>query len=391
MDSPCRDGTRALPIEVVFDGKARLVPGGGAPVLTIRKAHWQLVGLYLDLGESRADGAALEGHEAHDIVLAQARIAGGAGPGIRIGNGTAHVTVAGSRISKTRAVRPGLSSVGIEIEAGARDVLLEDNRLHQNPAGSIRVSAPAAGGRSAENVRVIANTIHDDGSTAISAGGVDGLWVVGNTISDVSGTDETRGITLEDVRRGVVRSNHLAHCSVAIRAGRVDPEGGAALAVKGISIDRNYLETGFPGGTAIDIEAGDSIRVANNVIDGYADGILILGKSVQVHALSVTNNLVLGVSGIAFALPDPASAMLFDYNVFSPRGDRATVELGGDTVSLTRFLAGGSMPHSKVLMGVEIRNRDLARVSGIRTVDAGKRLDGITFKGSAPDLGVAER
>jgi hypothetical protein len=103
------------------------------------------------------------------------------------------------------------------------------------------------------------------------------------------------------------------------------------------------------------------------------------------------NNLFLGVSDVALLLRDPAAADIFDYNVFSPSGP-VTAEVGrGGAVPLSRFLYGGTMPHTQLKHGVHVVNRDLGRVTGIATVDRGKALEGLQFRGAAPDLGVAER
>jgi len=89
-------------------------------------------------------------------------------------------------------------------------------------------------------------------------------------------------------------------------------------------------------------------------------------------------------------MQSPSAATLFDYNVFSPSGP-VTAEVGGETAALSRFLERGTMPHTQLKSGVRVVQRDLARVSGIATVDRGKAVPGLQFRGAAPDLGVAER
>ena len=40
---------------------------------------------------------------------------------------------------------------------------------------------------------------------------------------------------------------------------------------------------------------------------------------------------------------------------------------------------------------MRVVQRDIARLSGIATVDRGKAVPGLQFRGKAPDLGVGER
>ncbi len=390
IDEACRDGAPRAPIQVVFDGKATLEGSGDGAVLTLTRAHWLLVGAFLKLEDSDASGVSIDGPGAHDVTLDGARVSGGRGPSVRIGGGAARISIVRSNLAKSTLTRMAPSSVGIEIAAGAAAVLLGHNHLHENPAGSIRVQAPAAGGWPARNIRIIGNRIYDDGATAIDVAAADDLLVAENILSDTTSVPGTRAVALGRVRRGVVRFNRASNFGVGIHLGHAEPDGSASIAAENVTITRNHLETGLPGGTAVVIEAAARVVVANNVVDGYASGILVFGKPPQTRDVSVANNLVLGVSDVAVLLADPAAAAVFDYNVFSPAGP-VLVEVGGVSVSLARWLKEGKMPHSQLKPGVRILYGDLARVSGAETVDRGTALEGVSFQGSAPDIGVAER
>jgi hypothetical protein len=390
IDESCRDGTRKDPIQIAFDEKAVLAPQGDDAVLTVTRADWVILGLYTKLSDSKAPGVSIEGAGSHDVTLVQARLSGGAGASIRIGAGSDHVMIDDARISKNRLERPGREAVGVQIEAGARNVILRNNHLHENPAGSVRIDAPARNGRRASAVQITGNTISGDGSIGIAVAAADGLRVTGNTISDATG-GETRCLTLGDVHRAVIRSNHLAHCAVAMRVGQVDPNAGVRGRADDVSIDHNFLESSLPGGTAVDIEAGDHVRFTNNVIEGYADGILVFGKLPSTSAITAANNLVLSVSRTAFLIQDPKSAVLFDYNVFSPRGNALTADVRQKSQPLSKFLEGGTMPHTRVVPNVQVLNRDLGRISGVETAHRGTTIDGSGTRGSTPDLGVTEQ
>jgi hypothetical protein len=390
IDTPCRDGSAQAPIQVFFDGKATLLARGESSPLTIRKAHWHMVGVYLKCKNSLAAGISVDGPGAHDLTLDGTRVSDGAGPGVRIGAQAARITIANSRISKTGLKTSGNASVGIEIEAGTQNILLANNHLHENPLGSVRVDPPESGGHPSRNLVLRANTIRNDGTTSIDVAAADGLTATGNTISDAAGRPRSRGILLEEVRDAVVRGNHVSQCTVGIQVGRGNPDDGSFRAARNVAIDHNYLERTLPAGVACDIEAGSAIRLTNNIVDGYSTGILLFGKPPQTEKVTVANNLVLGVSDVAFLIADPAATTLFDFNIFRPLGP-ANVEVSSQTISLAQYLKDGAMPHTRLSVTARILGRDLGRVSGVATLHQGKALDGADSHGSAPNIGVTER
>ncbi len=391
VDAPCHDGSDRRPIRVLFEKNAKVKPGEGAAAFTLRRAHWNVDGLSLELGESAEPGVVIEGAGGHDVVLDHLHVADGSEAGIRIGANATRVTVGNAGISRPRLRARGPRAAGIVLEAGASRVLLANNRLQGNPGGAIRVEAPSAGGRAASDLEMRANTLRGAGVTAIFVGAADGVRIAGNTISDTPGLEGSRGVALEAVRRAVVRENHLRDCAIGVQIGSADPDGSTFRASTDVAVERNALESALPAGFAIDVEAGSRVRVVNNVLQGFAHGILVFGGPPRTAEVTVANNLVLGISEVAFVLENPAAAVLFDYNVFSTQGGTVDVEAASKTYGLAGYLTSGAMPHSRVAPAARIRFHDLARVTGVKTIDQGKALEGLDFRGSAPDLGVAEQ
>src|SRR4029077_164869 len=103
-------------------------------------------------------------------------------------------------------------------------------------------------------------------------------------------------------------------------------------------------------GAAFVVEAGEQIRFANNVVQGYASGLLIFGTPPRTRAVIAANNLLLGVSDTAVKLDDAAGVPLLDHNVLSPAG-AASVEIGGRTLPLVRWLKEVALPHSRMVPG----------------------------------------
>ncbi len=401
IDESCRDGTPGRPVRVAFDAKAKLAPGGGAgtvgqAALTIVRPYWNLKGVYLVLDQSASTGISVEG-DAHDVTLDGARIAGGAGPSVLIGADTARVRIANARISKSGLNEANPDAVGIVLAAGARDTLLANNHMSENPGGSIRVRAPAAGGRAAGGLQIVGNGMRDDAATAIEVEAADGVRIANNTISDSPKWAGTRGIALGRVEHAVIQGNLVSDCAIGIQLGAAPPpgagDGGEARQATGVTIDHNYVVDSFSVGTGIRIEAARDARVAHNVLDRVSEAFVVTGAPPRTQGLTVVNNLILGVAKIGFALDDPRAAAHFDYNLFSPLGAAGSVaaRLSGREIPLAKALQQEKMTHTKLIPGVKILNNDLARVEGADPRDQGSPLGGFPHRGSAPDIGIEER
>jgi hypothetical protein len=387
IDDACQDGTAQAPIQVFFQ-KGVLKPSATRPALTVGKAFWSFQRLSVSLGDHEGPGLEIS---SHDVLVDNAFVYKGRGPGVRIAPGASRVTIAHANILKIGVSQPGPDSVGVEIAPRTREVRIVACRLYQNPAGSIRINA-ARDEPEAADVALEDNSIRDDGGPALALLGGERVKVARNTIFYGRRTKTpSRAIVLESAHDVTIENNRISDAAEAIRVGLGNAKGGPYLRSQDVTIARNAIETTLPKGTAIDVEAGRKVRITNNVIEGYDDGIMVFGSPPQTETVSVANNLVLSVADVAFVLADSKAAAYFDHNVFSPRGKSVDVQVGKKTIALARFLKGLTMPHSQLVKRIVLKHRDLAAVEGVATVDQGVALNGISFKGSAPDLGVAEK
>ena len=385
----CQDGTESNPIQVAFDARSVVRgSGGGSAALSVRRAFWRMERLTVDAGEEEASGVLIG--SAH-VAMDRVRITGGRGPGLVVEGTASYVTISNARIDKERVRQAGASSYGIQVAAGARDVLVTNSRLHHNPGGSIRVEDGRPGVEPAQSLIFSANSIHDDGGPAIDVEAGRFVRIQRNTIVATPGEKTSRGVVLGKVRDARIEGNEIANCALAIEVGQATPDGKPVSAVDGAWIVRNRVESQVSSGAGVAVEAGRDVRVVNNVLQHLTEGILVLGKPPSTGAVTVVNNLLIEISEVSFALSDAKAASVFDYNVFSPRGSSLAAVIGKTTQDLGSFLTKGSMPHTQVVSGVALQHRDLARVSGVETVDRGLPVDGLEFLGKAPDIGVAER
>jgi hypothetical protein len=375
VGGPCRSGTEQLPIQV-FARHAFLKPAGSGDVLTIERAHWQFWELQIALLDSDVAGLVVSGTEAHDIAVDQTHIYEGNGPAVRVAAGSSRVTFSNCHIHQSRGVR---------IESGASEIVLVNNHIHHNRSASVAIG----GGRGLEparDLKLVGNRIHNDHGPALELSACYRVTVTRNRFSNYRPNDEGEGgeavVVGSGCRTVTFEANSVLEASVAARVGDASSSGAPS---EGLVFQRNYLENRLTAdATAFRLLRGKGVRVANNVIDRYAEPFWIGSSGLE--RVEIANNLAIKPR-IAFALGALSSVAFFDYNVF------------GADPSLPAMVGQGSegaswisrMPHSRIVPGADLSGGDLSRIVGFSPVDAGKALEGMGYRGAAPDIGVAER
>ena len=389
VDERCRDGTREAPIQVSFEG-AILQPTTAEAALTVARAHWMFEGLWIVLGNAGVPALLVSG--AHDVLIARSQIYQGVGSGIVVGPGSAAVTVAEAHVHNLGLLYRDRPSYGIDIQAGTRDVTVVTSKLHHNSGGSIRIGA--GDGVAPEGISVAGNRIHNDRGPAVLIQRGRNVRIADNQIYNYRPVNGAWGqaVFVEGGEDVFVEGNHISESSVGVQIGRGDPSGKTRPeGPRRVTVQRNFLENRLTGdASAVVAEVGRDVRIWNNVIEQYANGLLFFGAAPGAGGWVAANNLLLGLSDTAFLIADPKAFAFFDANGFSPQRDAVNVQVGAETLPLTRFLQRGTMPKSLLASGVALEGRDLGKVRGLPTVDMGKAFDGLVFHGSAPDLGVAE-
>jgi hypothetical protein len=372
----CRDGTAEAPIQV-FARHAFLKSGGG-DVLTLERAHWQFWELQIALLDSKVAGLTTRGPGAHDIAIDQTHIYEGNGPAVVIGAGSEKITVSNCHIHQ---------STGVRIEDGTSQVTLVNNHIHHNRAASVTIGGGSAGAPPAGRIELAGNRIHNDHGPGLVLERCDGVAVRRNRFSNYR-PDEDDGsggeaVVVAGCRSVAFENNSVLEATVAVRVG-LGADGKASP--EAVSLGRNYLQnTLTEESTGFAVDAGRTIRVSNNVVDHYSEPFRI---APGVRGLTVANNLVLAPR-TAFTLGSWDSVALFDSNVFVvPAALTATVS--GKPVDAEWF--ANRMPRSRTVGSAELLGGDLGalRIPGINPVDAGAPLEGASFQGKAPDIGVAE-
>jgi hypothetical protein len=375
----CRDGTADAPIQV-FARHAFLKAKGEGDVLTVERAHWQFWEVQIALLDSTAAGFVAAGTGAHDLAVDQSHIYEGRGPAVRVAAGSSGVVLSNCHIHQ---------STGVRIEAGASRVTLVNNHIHHNRTASVTVGGGPGGGGPARDLTLVGNRIHNDRGPALDLSNCERVTVLNHRLSNYRPDEEDRsGGEAIRVRAGcrdvVFEGDSVLEATTAFRVGDSEESGAPP---ERIFIRRSYLENQLTRESrALVVERGREVRFANNVVEGYTEPFRI--GSARVSGVWIANNLVLKPA-LALTLESPTAASLFDYNVFGGESSlRANV--GGASVEAPAWMKV-HMPHSRVLPGLELEGGDLARVVGFSPVDAGTPVEGVAFRGAAPDIGVSER
>ncbi len=362
---PCRSGTADAPIQI-FARHAFLKPAGLGDVLTVERAHWQFWEVQIALLDSEAAGFVAISPEAHDIAVDQSHIYEGKGAAVRLGPEVSDVVISNCHIHQSN---------GIRIEAGTTRITLVNNHIHHNRTASVTI-----GGR---EITIVGNRIHNDRGPALVLSHCDGVNVSRNRLSNYRPEEESRTggdaiLIRSDCRNVSFDNNSVIEASTAIHIEQ-GPEH--------IFFRRNYFENQLTKeSTALAVEQGRDIRFHNNIVSHYAEPFRIAASGVA--DVSIANNLLLQPS-VGWTLGSTSAVSFFDYNVFGADAS-LTASIGANSVGVAEWMKR-HMPHSQIVPDAGIAERDLSRVVGFSPIDAGTILEGLDFRGSAPDIGIAER
>jgi nitrous oxidase accessory protein NosD len=309
-----------------------------------------------------------------------------------IGPGSANITISNSHIHHFKA-EPPKRSYGIEVHTGTHDISLIRNHVHHNTNGSIKVIAEDPAQR-IENLQIVDNKIHDDHGSAIDVSAVRGARIATNKIYNYRPGGQYNGAAITigpDVFKAAIEENHIAEATIGIEVGAGSTGEGNGDRIQHVFVHRNYMENRLTAdSTGIVAESGRGIHVFNNIVDHYATGLRLRGGRSQRAGTAVANNVFIEPT-LAFDAVQIADMRVFDSNIFSISTGLPAGQVGSEKKELAGLIADGTMPKTQLVKGADLLNRDLAHISGLTLVDAGSAQEGVVARGSAPDIGVAEK
>jgi hypothetical protein len=142
IDDSCADGTPEAPIEVWGKIGAVFRIRSEAPVLTVKKAYWHLIGLEIVPGKKGTAALLISGDGARGVRYDRGHARDGWGDGIIIGPGASEITITGCHLHHFGHDRFNREASTITVHPGTRDILIELNNIHNMPGEPIRVISP---------------------------------------------------------------------------------------------------------------------------------------------------------------------------------------------------------------------------------------------------------
>ena len=273
--------------------------------------------------------------------------------------------------------------------------------MHDNEGSGLFVEGARGRGKGMrsyiEGLSIVGNTFRNDGMHGVKVrGAARGVRVTHNEFRGYRPARNSRGSAIlmyPTTRDSIVEDNAIVDTTVGIHLGASDFEGtGKGIGPLNIGIQRNYISCAqIVDSAGLRVDMGRRVRINNNVIRGCEEALHLDAVPPEGEGLSVANNLVMEPTRLAFSLSSPSAAAFFGNNVFSARSGRVSGRVAGETRDLKKSWKGFAMPGTAVTSGVSLAGQDLARITGVRVVDAGMKLKGVAYKGSAPDIGVAEK
>ena len=389
VDGSCRDGQPGAPIQIV--GKqAKLQAGGEAPALVVARQHWWFEGLRFSANGSPEPLLLLEKGAGH-VTLQGASLRPDSRTGIEL-RGASDVLVANTQIVFAGRGRIETPSNGVAVSSGSSDVRLE-GLLVAGPGGSgVRVGEET--GDPPSSVSLSSSTVRDTLGPAVRILSGRNVLVRASDLfqSSIAHVASGEGVRIEAGDGIRVLETRIGDFALAVRVGVRSSEAGASAAVpQNVVLERSFLESRSGLGSGVAVEAGRGVRISNNMLSGFEEAFVIFGKPPVTARLTVANNLAVGISRLAFRLEGRDPARIFDYNAFAAAGKELPVEVDGKTLDLSVFLCKKTMPHTALVRDLILLHGDLGAVKGLETIDRGMALDGVTFLGKAPDIGIAER
>src|SRR5262249_1698499 len=319
----------------------------------------------------------ISGADAHDIEVDQSHIYEGEGPAVVVKAGSDRVTISNCHIHQSKGVR---------IESGARHVTLRNDHIHHNRAASVTIGGGNAAAP-ASDIVLEGDRIHNDHGPGLDLGRCERVTVSGSRFSNYR-PDREEGRTGEAIRVGAgcrdvtFGGNTVLEASIAVRVGAAS--GGTPP--ERILFSRNYFQNQLtPDSTGFAIDRSSDVRVSNNVLDHYAVPFQVGSDA---RAVTIANNLIVA-PGVAFKAASMGVFAVFDYNVFGAEAG-LKAGIGAGSVGSEAWMKG-PMPHTRIVPAAGVAEGDLGKIVGFSAVDGGRAVDGVTFQGKAPDIGVAEK
>ncbi|MBZ4408750.1 right-handed parallel beta-helix repeat-containing protein [Myxococcus sp. XM-1-1-1] len=284
IDGPAvKAGKPNAPITLLGEGKPRIIPTArGGTLVQVRKPHWVIEGFEIDvrgqprfavLFEGDTTGAVLTGCHIHHGTL---------GAGVATHGGARDVLIENNHIHDFRRAPKG-DSHGVVIQATSRNITVRGNDIHGNSGDSVQCLLPDRKGQApARNVVIEGNQLHDNDENAVDIKTCHDVVIRDNTMYGFrkSPTSAGEAVVVHFSARNVrIEGNRISDAGRGIAVGG-SREGNqpspANVVVRGNTI-KGITQSGGSDGAGIRVENSRDVTVVGNTISDTEGFGMMLG------------------------------------------------------------------------------------------------------------------
>ncbi|GEN06729.1 Protein of unknown function [Myxococcus fulvus] len=395
-----RGGSEAKRLTVkAAPGHAPVVkPSGESALVDVRGAYWNVEGLTLDAAGSSTFAVLWRGTAAHHGVLRDCVAKNGtAGAGLNVSEKAHDILIEGNTISNFS--RGSSDSHGVIVQTTSKNVVVRGNDIHHNSGDAVQCIGPEGGatvsGTPFDNLLVEDNELHENRENGVDVKTCTRVTLRNNIIWGHKATSSSRGegivihLSASDV---TVEDNVLYGNGRAINIGGNRVNGPPARIV----IRRNLIRDGLGGnedGGGIRVDTTNDVKVQHNTVWNMPGPCLTFGHgdTGPSASLDVRNNVFAGCA-VNVRAGSGRSGAVMDGNLYFRASGAAVFNVDGSDTGLSDWrsrtgLDKRSVEKTPAFVNIDTGDFRLGANSAGRNAGLGL---GLTFCGTAPDLGAFE-
>src|SRR5690606_18252024 len=233
---------------VILRGRPSGVSAGQS-LIDVRRAHWELNGLTLDVNGDPAFAVLWQSGAKHGVLRHSEVMNGSAGAGLNVALGATDVLIEENHIHHFRKTND--DSHGVVVQTNSARVEVRRNDIHSNSGDAVQCLGPEGGatapGTPFDDLRVVGNLLHDNLENGVDVKTCTRVVVRGNDIYGHLPKSTSRGegivvhMSASDVR---VEDNRLWNNGRGISIGGVT----SGASPSDIVVRRNQVWAGNPLG-----------------------------------------------------------------------------------------------------------------------------------------------
>ncbi|MFY2562206.1 right-handed parallel beta-helix repeat-containing protein [Corallococcus terminator] len=329
IDNAVKAGRADAPITLVGEGRPRIVPTPkGGTLVQVRKPYWIIEGFEIDvrgqprfavLFEGNTTGAVLTGNDIHHGTL---------GAGIATYGGARDVLIENNHIHDFRK-QPKGDSHGIVIQATSRGITVRGNDIHDNSGDSVQCLLPdKPEDAPASDILIENNLLHGNDENGVDVKTCHRVVIRDNTMYGFrkSPTSVGEAVVIHYSARDVRVEDNIIYDAgrgISVGGSRIGDQPSPVNVVVSGNVIRDITQSGGSDGTGIRVENSRGVQVVDNAISGTQGYGMMLGlgsNGAPSEDLTVRGNSIQGRRLVRLGQRQHRPGLKMDRNRYGSNG-----------------------------------------------------------------------